>query len=71
MLELRVLYFCLVREMEEKIAGLQANLCNIEARIKGIQEKVSLQQRGYCLHAMMGYKGGSQQGHYWAYMHYR
>ena len=55
-LELKVLSFCLLRwgrEMEEEIASLQANLPDIEARIKGMYEEVSLQQRGYSLHAMM------------------
>ena len=68
-LELNVLSFCLLRwgrEMEE-----EANLPDIEARIKGMYEEVSLQQRGYCHHAMMEHEGGTQQGHYWAYVHYR
>ena len=39
--------------------------------IKGMYEEVSLQQQGYCLHAMMELEGGAQQGHYWAYVHNR
>ena len=54
------------REVEEKIASLQANLCDSEARIKGMYKEVSMQQQGYCLHTMMVH-----QGHSWAYQHYR
>ena len=57
--------------MEEDIASLQANLRDIEARIKGMYKEVSLQKRGYCLDAMMDHEGGAQQGHYWAYVHYK
>ena len=73
-LQLKVLSFCPLRwgrEMEEEIGSLQANLHGIEARIKGMYNKVSLHQRSYCLHAMMEHKGGAQQGHYWVYVHYR
>ena len=73
-LELKMLSFCLLRwgrKMEGEIASLQANLRDIKARIKVMYKEVSLQQRGYCLHAMMEHKGGAQQGHYWVYVHYR
>ena len=69
-LELMVLSSCLVRlgrEMEEEISSLQANLCDIEGRIKGMYEE----RQGYCLHAMMVHEGDSKEGHYWACMHYR
>ena len=69
-LELMVLSSCLLRwgrEMEEEISSLQANLRDIEARIKGMYKE----RRVYCLHAMMVHEGDSKQGHYWAYMHYR
>ena len=54
------------REVEERIASFQANLRDIEARIKGKDEEVFLLQQGYCLHTKMVHKG-----HYWAYLHYR
>ena len=68
-LELEVLYSCLVRwgrEVNEEIASLQANLPDSEARIMDMYKELSLQQQGYCLHAMM-----VQEGHYWAYQRYR
>ena len=34
------------REVEERIASFQANLCDIEARIKGKDEEVFLLQQG-------------------------
>ena len=54
------------REVEEKIASLQANLCVSEVRIKGMDEEVSLQQLGYCLHTKLVH-----EVHYWAHLHYR
>ena len=61
-LELEVLSSCLLRwsgEVKEEIASLQVNLRDSVARIKDMDKKVSLQQRGYCLHTMM-----VQKGHY-------
>lgn len=54
------------REVEERIASFQANLRDIEARIKGKDEEVFLLQQGYCLHTKMVH-----EGHYWAHLHYR
>ena len=71
-LELKVLSSCLARwskEVEEQIANLNANLQDIETRIKGMYEEEGLKQRGYRLHAVMVHEGDAQQGHYWAYVH--
>jgi len=71
-LELKVLSSCLARwskEVEEEIATLNANLQDIETRIKGMYEEEGLKKRGYRLHAVMVHEGDAQQGHYWAYVH--
>ena len=71
-LELKVLSSCLARwskEVDEEIATLNANLQDIETRIKGMYEEEGLRQRGYRLHAVMVHEGDAQQGHYWAYVH--
>ena len=71
-LELKVLSSCLARwskEVDEEIATLNANLQDIETRIKGMYEEEGLKQRGYRLHAVMVHEGDAQQGHYWAYVH--
>ena len=59
-LKLEVMSSCLVRqgrEVKEGITSLQANLCDSEARIKGMYKEVSMQQQGYCLHTMMVHQG--------------
>ena len=68
-LELKVLSFCLLRwgrEMEEEIASLQANLPDIEARIKGVPAAARLLPSHHD-----GAQGRHPAGHYWAYVHYR
>ena len=68
-LEIKVLSFCLLRwgrDMEEEIASLQANLPDIEARIKGVPAAARLLPSHHD-----GAQGRHPAGHYWAYVHYR
>ena len=54
-LELEMMSSCLVSQ--EGIRSLQANMRDIESRIKDMYKEGFMQQKGYCLHTMMVHKG--------------
>ncbi len=55
-------------EVEADISSLESSIASVTGRIDNMYEEEALRQREYRLHAVLVHEGGTDSGHYWAYV---